>query len=79
MAGSRIPNTVLPRTGDCDCEGPITEANFRAQENLQEGISGRRSLDTTYENDDVDSLVNRPRSAEDFPESDKDKPWRNWK
>ena len=66
---------------DCDCEEPITEKNFQAAEDLQEGISGRRSLDSTYENDRrMNEVVNSPRS--DFnsleKDNDKDKPWRNW-
>lgn len=62
---------------DCDCEEAITEENFRAAEDLQEGISGRRRIDSTYENDGH-SMVNAPRSGKEFPESDKDKPYRNW-
>lgn len=81
MAGSRLPTRVLPRVGsDCDIEGPITAENFQAASDLQEGISGRRAIDTTYENDDVDSLVNNPQSAYDNPrETDTDKPWVNWR
>lgn len=65
---------------DCDCEEPITEENFQAAADLQEGISGRRSMvDTTYENYDKE-LVNRPRSESNSleKENDTDKPWRNW-
>jgi len=62
---------------DCDCEEPITEQNFQAAEDLSEGISGRRSIDTTFEND-THPLVNRPRSGNEQPENDKDKPYRNW-
>lgn len=64
---------------DCDCEEPVTEANFRAKEDLQEGISGRRSIDTTYE-DYATEVVNAPRSNSNSldPESDTDKPMRNW-
>jgi len=77
MSGSRIP---VGYPGDCDSEEPITEANFKEGSSLAEGISGRRTLDTTYENDGVDSLVNNPRSNYDKnPEDDKDKPWRDWK
>lgn len=64
---------------DCDCEEPITEANFHAKENLQEGINGLRKLDTTYE-DYATEVVNAPRSQSNSleVENDTDKPWRNW-
>lgn len=63
---------------DIDGEGPITEQGFQAAADLGEGISGRRAIDTTYENTDED-MVNRPRSDHNslYPEGDMDKPWRN--
>lgn len=68
---------------DCDTEEPpITEKNFQAREDLQEGISGRCSIDTTYENDRrMNEVVNAPRSSFNSlpPDNDPDKPWRNWK
>lgn len=79
MAGiTANPLNHLVQYDDCDCEGPLTEAAFQAQADLKEGVSGQRTVDTTYENTDED-MVNRPRS--DFnsndPEGDTDKPWRN--
>lgn len=63
---------------DDDSEGPITEQGFKASASLEEGVSGVRKIDTTYENTDED-MVNRPRSEHNSldPESDTDKPWRN--
>lgn len=56
------PDTV--RYDAFDCEEPITEKNFQAAEDLQEGISGRRSIDSSYENvlGNNKTVVNAPRS-----------------
>jgi hypothetical protein len=64
--------------GQNDAESPLTEENFRAAESLQEGISGRRAIDSTYDAQS-EGLVQKPRSGDMWPENDKDKPYRNWK
>ena len=62
---------------DCDCDGPITKDNFQAHASLEEGVSGHRRIDTTYENTETD-YVNKPRSSVMETENDPDKPWRDW-
>jgi hypothetical protein len=33
---------------ECDCEGPFTEAAFRAGENMIDGVSGRKKMDSSW-------------------------------
>lgn len=62
-AGSRL-TTVPEAISLYDLEEPLTEIQFRASADLQEGCSGRRPIDTTFENTHADK-VNRPRSSAD--------------
>lgn len=61
--GSRL-TSVPEAVGMYDLEEPLTEIQFRAQADLQEGCSGCRAIDTTFENTHQD-VVNRPRSSAD--------------
>lgn len=47
-----------------DTEGPITKENFQAQASISEGISGRRTIDTSYDCTSHEGFVNSPKSAQ---------------
>lgn len=79
MAGlTPTPVGTAGRFSPEDDESVFTEQKFRAAEDLSEGISGRRTIDSTYD-EPSESLVQKPRSGDMWPENDKDMPYRNWK
>ena len=41
---------------DLDTEGPCSDAKFKAQADLKEGVAGRHAIDSTYENTDYELL-----------------------
>ncbi len=56
---------IAPNMIDED-QGDSVEAMFATGENLQEGVSGRKSIDTLYENTSQD-IVEHPRSMTSPP------------
>lgn len=50
-------------------EAAFTEGNFHAAGDLQEGVCGKRAIDSTYENQ-LDATVQSPRSGNDHLEND---------
>lgn len=57
--------------GESDDEGPLTEENFHAGGSLSEGVSGKRAIDSSYENERDEKVLNS-RSNNDLKEDDLD-------
>lgn len=53
------------RINEYDSDAPFDEARFEATADLVEGVSGVKSIDTSYENYDEDVVVS-PRSDHGF-------------
>jgi len=51
---------------DSDIANKGVEAQFKSGADLQEGVSGRKSIDTSFENTSQDR-IDAPRSGEDAP------------
>ncbi len=51
---------------DSDISNKGVEAQFKSGADLQEGVSGRKSIDTSFENTSEDR-IDAPRSGEDAP------------
>lgn len=69
---------IVPVYSEIDTESPgLTERSFREEADLDEGVSGRADIDTTYDMPRQD-IVQAPRSTHLHPEHDEDKPWRCW-
>lgn len=58
--------------GESDSEGPLTEDNFHSGASLSEGVSGKRAIDSSYENE-RDTRVINSRSGNDLKEDDLNK------
>jgi hypothetical protein len=54
---------------ECDLDGPFTEDKFHAGESMKDGVSGKATLDTTYENLKDTEVVNS-RSNSELKEDD---------
>ena len=50
MSGLTPAGYFPPLVNECDCEGPFTKALFDKGESMDEGVSGRRKIDSSYEN-----------------------------
>ena len=62
---------ALRSFNEVDSEEPFTEENFLAKGDLSEGVSGRRSIDSSYE-EHFDNVVLNPRSGNGHLENDMD-------
>jgi len=54
---------------ESDLDGPFTEGKFHSGESVKDGVSGKASLDTTYENQKDAEVVNA-RSKSELKEDD---------